>query len=1112
MKFLNHKILKIIINYLNMDENNPLFDLCKIKIELLFLNENISNLQNYENNLVFYMNKYLWKMKIDNSIFNPSKEEDEPENPSQFYYFEFYTKNLNAKSLNIPDSNLLSNKTNFYCYLLFIFDTKEEFNSKDGSTNSIINMLSSRSTPNELSHLLIICNKNLDLSFITNILDKNTYDIINTWENNNIKKNHKDLEKVLKNILVKYRIYAINKKLDIDEKINEDLKIKKNLEILDSYIKIGNYQKSIDYLRELKRSFKLPKVLALFNECQVLLNFLIDYNNSYIKGDCKMEYKKEIENGFLDAIEDYRYLNQIYLMVHAYLKLIYYLSYFNTIKIKQNINDIIYDLYDEKMDDDSKSKMFSNISFLIYLNLSHIFNKINFKRKFFLLLFRAYKNYLNNYKLNESYGNLSYIDLLIKNIEKYFLKDNTNIDLNYYNYDYGTFLQLCNLIKKSHYNSMNFSFPNNNEIEQEKNTDDNFYLNKGPLSISGIFKGYHQVFHHILWELIQKKIYNILMKYYKGIKNYDKTILFSLELLQICYNILPTEKQTKFINIIQKKSSKIKYINSFNVVNIPILLKIIPLPSEIKFDYFENNEEKGDDLFIFNPWSKKNEKKINYYWTLNSIQSIIIIVYNPLSIEITLNEIKFLYNIKNKNSDNNNLFNFIPCSIVIPPKHRIEYKFHFKPSFEEIFDIIGIEYFFQGVKLKQYIKESGNGLLFRYKNMIDDLYNSSKKDNISLNNIKIYPEIPLVRFIPLNSELIEDTPLSLFIFQKYTFNFDIFNISDKPIKQINVAIYAYKKVDYKISLYETVLKSGDNQINKPYLEPNKRKKFSYDFIQKKNYIKIEFILYYIYYDEEKKNQNKIKPFLYFKKDLNYRNLFYFSNPEINPVYTNMNFKKILTLEKNYSRYFTSIISNNFHLSFALKLLFLCDKKVSFEIFSLDKNENKDSLLDKGEFTKDKNFKIFVDKSKKISKTYIFWKIEENKIEGIINCFDLLRNIFNKDVEQNFDFDIIKNIKEDYIDFMYNIQNNTKFSYFNMKVKILLYQEDSKNINMSISLQDDIFVDGQLIHMIDEIKPREKISINVRLYPKKGTIFSTTFLLIDQKSGILYMPSFSVSHI
>ena len=105
-----------------MDENNPLFDLSKIKIELLFLNEKFTNYHNYENDLIFYMNKYLWKIQMDNSIQNKIKTDN---NPKQFYFFEFYTKNLNIKYSNIPDTNLLSNKTDFYCNLFFIFDDKE---------------------------------------------------------------------------------------------------------------------------------------------------------------------------------------------------------------------------------------------------------------------------------------------------------------------------------------------------------------------------------------------------------------------------------------------------------------------------------------------------------------------------------------------------------------------------------------------------------------------------------------------------------------------------------------------------------------------------------------------------------------------------------------------------------------------------------------------------------------------------------------------------------------------------------------------------------------------------------------------------------------------------
>ena len=724
------------------------------------------------------------------------------------------------------------------------------------------------------------------------------------------------------------------------------------------------------------------------------------------------------------------------------------------------------------------------------------------------------------YKNQDSYGNLNYIIFLTKNIEKYFLREPSNNIQNYYNYNYENFTEFSNVIKNYFYKPIVFTFKDdeNNPIEENE---ENNQLDKRALYITGVFNGYQQVFHQILWESLQKKIYNNLMKMYKGIKNYDKTILYCLELLQICYNILPVEKQENLVSIIKSKSSKVKYINYYNVVNVPILLRIIPQASEIKFDCVVNQSiNKQDDLFIFNPWNQKNTNSINYYWTVNSIQSIILNLYNPLKIQITISQIQLIYNIKNKESEHTNLFNYMPMSIVIPPNQKVEYKFQFKPLVEEVFDIIGIEYLFEGIKVKQYVKNDGNGLLFRYKNTIENLYSLKTRDKVYLNNIRIYPEIPLIRLIPLNNELIDDSPLKLFEFQKYTFIFDIINLSDKPIKQINSFVYAYKKDDYKITLQEKILKD-ESKLNKMYLEPNTNKKFSYDFIQKKSYLKIEFILYLIYDDanENEKNDNyknkqikqkEIKPFLFFKKELNYRNLFLFSDPEHNPVYTNINLKKILEQEKNYSKYFTSIISNYYYFTFTAKLLLFIQKKIAYEIYYYDKKQDKDVFIDNGEFTKKKRFKIFVDKSNKLSKTIIKWKIIDTDIEGVINIFDLLRNIFSKELVQNFDFNILKEEKEDYIEFTYEVQNNTKLSFFNMKLKILIYQENYKSLNMSIPLEDDIFIDGQLIHIIDEIKPKEKVSVKIKVYPQKGTIFNTTFLLIDQKLRVLYIPSFSVN--
>ena len=128
-----------------MDENNPLFDLCKIRIELIFLNEkNISNILFYENSLIFYLNKYLYKISSDN--------QNQANSQNNFYFFEFYTKHLNIKSSNIPDTNLLSNATDFFCNIFLIFESKEK--------EELINILKNVKTPKELSYTLIFYKKN----------------------------------------------------------------------------------------------------------------------------------------------------------------------------------------------------------------------------------------------------------------------------------------------------------------------------------------------------------------------------------------------------------------------------------------------------------------------------------------------------------------------------------------------------------------------------------------------------------------------------------------------------------------------------------------------------------------------------------------------------------------------------------------------------------------------------------------------------------------------------------------------------------------------------------------------------------------------------------------
>ena len=1081
------------------DENNPLFDLCKINIELLFLNDsNIPNKNNYENSLIFYLNKYLYKIKVENENQNNNEKN------SNFYYFEFNTKTLNIKSLNIPGTDLLSNTTDIFCNILLISDSKEK--------DKLKNIPQNQNFPKELTYTIIFYDKNSELDFNENNftdLDKNSYDLITIWKNNDdLKEIHQPLENALKKIVIRYRKFQLSQKLDIsindkekndDDKLEEEKKIKDKLDILKIHIKLGDYQKSLEGLKILKELFIVPKELNVFDECEIIINFLIAYNSN-------LEYDKNIDDGFLKVIENYKSLRQINLMVNAYLKLLYYLSYFNTTEMKQRINEITNNLLIEKFEE----KMNVNILFLIHLNISHIYNKINFKKKFFIFLFLAYNDHfnndindINNNKINDINKNLNYFNLLIKNIEKYFFNKNYSAIQNYNEYNYDTFISLSNIINFSKYKPIKFSYQEIKEnIIEEKNE---IKTTKNILTVDNIYSGYYHIFNITKWESFQKSIYEYLIMHYKNIKDYDKTITYCLNILQICCNILPKEKQNEIINIIKKKSSKIKYINYFNVVKIPILIKFIPKRSEIKFDFKEKSEEDEDNgLFIFNPWSKKRDNSINYYWTLNSTQIIFIKFHNPLNIPISINNIHLIYTTNDKK--NINCFNYFPSLVNIPPNQDINYNLKFKALVEDIYNIIGIEYFFEGIKIRQYIKKDGNGIFFRYNNLITNLFNSKIKDRINLNHIRIYPEIPQIKFVPLNPELIDnELPLSLFEFQKYVFNFDIINNSPTYIKQINLAVYAYKKEDYKITLYEKEIKP---EKGKYYLEPRDTKKLEYNFIQKRSYLKIEFIIYYIYNRddrEEKKDENKkyiIRPYLYFKKELKCKKLFSFSNPGLIPIHNNVNLEKILSQENIYSEYKTEIISKNYFFSFSLELLYFSNENIFYEVI------NKDNLIEEGNFMQKKNFNFFLDQKEKLSKAYIKLKINKD-INEVINCFDLIKNVFKIEKEQNFDFDIKAINQGEYLEIHYEIKNNTKFSFYDMKVKIIIYQENNKRINLNFHLENDIIIDGKLIHLIEEIKPKDNIVIKIKLYPNKDVKFHTTFILIDQKLKLLYVPSFSV---
>ena len=126
--------------------------------------------------------------------------------------------------------------------------------------------------------------------------------------------------------------------------------------------------------------------------------------------------------------------------------------------------------------------------------------------------------------------------------------------------------------------------------------------------------------------------------------------------LESLENALNEKRQREIINDINKKTSNKKL--NLSLYKIPILIRIIPKCSDIKFDINKNEKIKQKkQLFLYNPW--KQSSNINYFWSKNSYQSVIVEFQNILKIPITINNIILLFSSnesKLKQTETNSIF------------------------------------------------------------------------------------------------------------------------------------------------------------------------------------------------------------------------------------------------------------------------------------------------------------------------------------------------------------------------------------------------------------------------------------------------------------------------
>ena len=278
---------------------------------------------------------------------------------------------------------------------------------------------------------------------------------------------------------------------------------------------------------------------------------------------------------------------------------------------------------------------------------------------------------------------------------------------------------------------------------EEKDKDGNIILKEvskrkigkgSKIYISNYNKDINIYNYNLIWYNIQECLYRNIINYCKTNQEFLFAIIYYMSYLQSLENGLNESRQIEIINEVY--NNDILNINkklNLSLYKIPILIRITPICSNIKFDITKNEKlPKKKQLFLYNPWKKSST--INYFWSKNSYQYITIEFKNILKMPITLNNIIILFerkkieNEKDKNNnddkskndikEDDNIFNegklplCFPSSVTIPPNENAKVIEKIKMLDEVIFDIVGIKYDIFNFTTEQYIDPNGNGLYY----------------------------------------------------------------------------------------------------------------------------------------------------------------------------------------------------------------------------------------------------------------------------------------------------------------------------------------------------------------------------------------------------------------
>ena len=615
----------------------------------------------------------------------------------------------------------------------------------------------------------------------------------------------------------------------------------------------------------------------------------------------------------------------------------------------------------------------------------------------------------------------------------------------------------------------------------------------------------------LVWKEIQYYINLNILSYYNEKKDFENSLIYSLGYLQLMTSMIDikTQKIIMGFNIRNSLSTQKKVF--LNISKIPLLIRIIPVTSDIRFDVSTNqNKRRRSQIFLYNPWEQNKSTNNNYYWTTNSYQKINVQFYNPLDIEIEINKIHIIFDGSQPT--------VYPSSVVIPPKTSIVISTKIFPNEEGTTNIIGVKYQMTNTVGIQYVDDNGNGLFYNYENKyIDPTKNytnllGSKLQLISLSEIKIYPEIPKLKYQLLGNEFI-DGKLNLFDNQIYNFQFKLTNFGIYDVDQIICYVYVYKANNYKITLEEITKEVNIPKNGGKYI-------FNYEYWHKSSYEKIELKIYYSSNEKNKislvKDDVLLKQYLYFTSKIETFPTFNFKSIIIKPMVMSSDINEISLIDKkityNYNSFYCS--SKNY-IGFLVDNIH--DSRLTIKIYDEHSQQNiQNESLDR---RKSKEVSAELDSDINPKDIVIKWKlIDFYNCEGKIVLHDIFP-YYNVNMWKKFIFNLSYEEMEvkgsengvKYYKCNFKIKNNQKIEYHGLKFQIYIYQclsnNQEENYLFNNLLNDKLFIEGCVNLNIDKFEINEEFNYNINLYPLKKEEFNVSCILIDKdKKEAYFCPS------